>query len=85
MLTAGISSIRAKLDWTRRMEIIQRIAHGVAYLHGGSGESAIPHGDLKPTNILLDGEWKAKIADFCTTKLFGVDQMGPGQTSVASP
>jgi serine/threonine protein kinase len=67
-----------------RQEIIHGIAHGVAYLHGGSGESVI-HRDLKPGNILLDDEWKAKIADFSTAKLFAVHETGPDQTIVVSP
>ncbi|KAM0897173.1 hypothetical protein ACQ4PT_022736 [Festuca glaucescens] len=59
----GTPEIRASLNWARRLEIIHGIAHGVAYLHGGSDKSVI-HRDLKPGNILLDDEWKAKVADF---------------------
>ncbi|XP_048559368.1 receptor-like serine/threonine-protein kinase SD1-8 [Triticum urartu] len=80
----GIPKLRALLSWTRRLELLHGIAHGVAYLHGGSGESVI-HRDIKPGNILLDDEWKPKIADFGTAKLFVVDQAGPDQTIVVSP
>jgi serine/threonine protein kinase len=80
----GTTSLRASLNWARRLEIIHGIAQGVAYLHGGSGTSVI-HRDLKPGNILLYDEWKAKIADFGTAKLFAIDQTGPDQTIVVSP
>jgi len=80
----GTTSLRASLNWARRLEIIHGIAHGVAYLHGGSGESVI-HRDLKPGNILLDDEWKAKIADFGTAKLFTIDQTRSNETIVVSP
>ena len=80
----GIPKLRALLNWARRLELLHGIAHGVAYLHGGLGESVI-HRDIKPGNILLDDEWKPKIADFGTAKLFVVYHAGPDQTIVVSP
>ncbi|KAM3390945.1 hypothetical protein ACQJBY_012533 [Aegilops geniculata] len=80
----GTPNLRASLGWARRLELLREIAHGVAYLHAGSGESVI-HRDLKPGNILLDDEWKPKIADFGTAKLFADNRTGPDQTIVISP
>ncbi|VAH53615.1 unnamed protein product [Triticum turgidum subsp. durum] len=80
----GTPNLRASLDWVRRLELLREIAHGVAYLHAGSGESVI-HRDLKPGNILLDDEWKPKIADFGTAKLFADNRTGHDQTIVISP
>uniref|UniRef100_A0A0D9WA14 Receptor-like serine/threonine-protein kinase n=1 Tax=Leersia perrieri TaxID=77586 RepID=A0A0D9WA14_9ORYZ len=77
----GPSTDRASLHWRRRLEIIQGIAKGVVYLHEGTDNSVI-HRDLKPGNILLDDEWKPKIADFGTAKLFVADESG--QTLVVS-
>ncbi|TVU32333.1 hypothetical protein EJB05_24058, partial [Eragrostis curvula] len=71
----GDPTLRVLLNWERRLEIIRGVAKGVAYLHGLSNE--VIHRDLKPSNILLDDNWRAKIADFGTAKLFVVDQSDP--------
>ncbi|XP_062185043.1 G-type lectin S-receptor-like serine/threonine-protein kinase At4g27290 [Phragmites australis] len=71
----GDPRFRSLLNWERRLEIIRGVAKGVAYLHGLSKE--VIHRDLKPSNILLDDNWRPKIADFGTAKLFVVDQTDP--------
>ncbi|CAN6269411.1 unnamed protein product [Urochloa humidicola] len=81
----GEHSDRAKLNWRLRLDIIHGVAHGVAYLHQGSEESVV-HRDLKPSNVLLDDNWKPKIADFNTAKLFIKDQPDQSDlTIVVSP
>nr|TKW06799.1 hypothetical protein SEVIR_7G264300v2 [Setaria viridis] len=81
----GEPSDRARLNWRQRLDIIHGVAHGVAYLHQGSEESVV-HRDLKPSNILLDDNWKPKIADFNTAKLFIKDQPDQSDpTIVVSP
>ncbi|KAM0927738.1 hypothetical protein ACQ4PT_002676 [Festuca glaucescens] len=79
----GKSSVRASLNWAKRLEIIRGICQGVWYLHDGSGENIV-HRDLKPSNVLLDQNNVPKIADFGTLKLFHEDQTGT-QTVVISP
>ncbi|KAJ0735471.1 putative protein kinase RLK-Pelle-CrRLK1L-1 family [Helianthus annuus] len=53
------------LTWGKRLEICIDIASGLDFLHGGSktGEVVI-HRDINTLNILLDADWKAKIANF---------------------
>ncbi|KAH8097003.1 hypothetical protein BXZ70DRAFT_943874 [Cristinia sonorae] len=41
---------------------IREIASGLAYLHGG--DVNIAHGDLRGVNILIDSDWKVRLADF---------------------
>ena len=41
------------------------IARGLEYLHANK----VVHGDIKSTNILLDSEGRAKIADFGTMRI----------------
>lgn len=75
LTTGGDPRLRSLLNWEQRLEIIRGIARGVAYLHGLSEE--VIHRDLKSSNILLDDNWRPKIADFGTAKLFVVDQTNP--------
>ncbi|WRX18355.1 Protein kinase domain - like 10 [Theobroma cacao] len=50
------------MDWKQRFLIAVDIAKGLEYLHGL--DPPVIHGDIKPSNILLDQYFSAKIADF---------------------
>ncbi|KAF5480322.1 hypothetical protein F2P56_001082 [Juglans regia] len=56
------------LDWPRRMSIAIGSAEGLAYLHHESSPHII-HRDIKASNVLLDAEFEAKVADFGFAKL----------------
>ncbi|KAK9121449.1 hypothetical protein Syun_019066 [Stephania yunnanensis] len=51
------------MDWEKRLEIAVDIAKGLEFLHFRC-QPPIIHGDIKPSNVLLDGCFKAKISDF---------------------
>ncbi|PIN03537.1 Serine/threonine protein kinase [Handroanthus impetiginosus] len=57
----------ASLTWPQRKSIIMDVAKGLAYLHYGV-KPAIYHRDIKATNILLDGDMRARVADFGLAK-----------------
>ncbi|GAB2212903.1 hypothetical protein Drorol1_Dr00020905, partial [Drosera rotundifolia] len=59
---------RLMLDWATRRKIAIDIARGLAFLHEES-PIKIVHRDVKVANILLDGEFNAKIADFGLARL----------------
>lgn len=44
----------------RVAEWLEEICHGLGYIHS----KGILHGDLKPANLLLDGEGRVRLADF---------------------
>ncbi|KAL7589200.1 hypothetical protein Lser_V15G40482 [Lactuca serriola] len=55
------------LTWAQRLKIAVDISRGLNYLHF---DRAIPHGNLKSTNILLDGQdLNARVADYCLHRL----------------
>ncbi|CAA2933276.1 probable LRR receptor-like serine threonine-kinase At3g47570 [Olea europaea subsp. europaea] len=72
-LTKWLSSSNYFLNLAQRLEIMIDVASALEYLHHGY-PSSIVHCDLKPTNVLLDEDMVAHVADFGIAKLFTKDQ-----------
>ena len=64
-----IFSAEKSFSWDRLNEIALGISRGINYLHQGC-EMQIVHFDIKPHNILLDGNFVPKVADFGLAKLY---------------
>ncbi|GFQ08285.1 cysteine-rich receptor-like protein kinase 3 [Phtheirospermum japonicum] len=62
-----------RLGWLERYKIIMGVAEGLAYLHEESNLRII-HRDIKLSNILLEDDFTAKIADFGLVRLFPQDK-----------
>ncbi|KAK5839927.1 leucine-rich repeat receptor protein kinase HPCA1 [Gossypium arboreum] len=69
------------LDWKRRLRISLGSARGLAYLHELANPPII-HRDIKSTNILLDENLTAKVADFGLSKLVSDSSKGHVSTQV---
>ncbi|KAL2512284.1 putative LRR receptor-like serine/threonine-protein kinase [Abeliophyllum distichum] len=72
-LNKWLSSSNYFLNIVQRLEIMIDVASALEYLHHGY-PSPIVHCDLKPSNILLDEDMVAHVADFGIAKLFTEDQ-----------
>ncbi|XP_048537170.1 tyrosine-sulfated glycopeptide receptor 1-like [Triticum urartu] len=56
------------LDWPIRLKIAQGASQGLSYIHDGC-KPHIVHRDIKSSNILLDKDFKAYVADFGLSRL----------------
>jgi serine/threonine protein kinase len=64
----GQHAAECRLGWERRMKIAIDSAEGIAYLHHYVTPHII-HRDVKASNVLLDSNFQARVADFGFAKL----------------
>jgi serine/threonine-protein kinase len=60
-----------RLDVREALEIAVEVARGLAFAH----EQGLVHRDVKPQNILLNGDGRAKVTDFGIARTVDVDGM----------
>ncbi|KAM6566771.1 hypothetical protein CsatA_025899 [Cannabis sativa] len=69
-------ALKEQLDWVRRVTIAVQAARGIEYLHGYACPPVI-HRDIKSSNILIDEEHNARVADFGLSLLGPADSCSP--------
>ncbi|KAL8192188.1 hypothetical protein R6Q57_028050 [Mikania cordata] len=69
------------LDWPIRYKIAVDASEGLAYLHHDC-VPAIVHRDVKSNNILLDGDFGARVADFGVAKVVDANEKDGNSMSV---
>ena len=62
---------KGRLDVQEALEIAGEVARGLAFAH----EQGLIHRDVKPQNVLLNGDGRAKVTDFGIARTLDVDGM----------
>jgi serine/threonine protein kinase len=62
---------KGRLDVREALEIAVEVARGLAFAH----EQGLIHRDVKPQNVLLNGDGRAKVTDFGIARTLDVDGM----------
>uniref|UniRef100_A0A8C4N9A4 Receptor-interacting serine/threonine-protein kinase 2 n=1 Tax=Eptatretus burgeri TaxID=7764 RepID=A0A8C4N9A4_EPTBU len=53
--------VNEKIEWSTSFRILYEISHGLHFLHNLS--PPLPHGNLKPSNVLFDEKFHVKLSD----------------------
>ncbi|KAJ0780618.1 putative protein kinase RLK-Pelle-LRR-XI-1 family [Helianthus annuus] len=70
------------LDWPTRLRISLGAARGLCYMHHHC-VPGIVHRDVKSSNVLLDSEFNAKIADFGLARILAIENELNSMSTVA--
>ncbi|KAK8335002.1 hypothetical protein V6Z11_A09G025700 [Gossypium hirsutum] len=68
----SIDDEAVELDWTKRVSIVEGVAHALSYMHHDCSPPIV-HRDISSNNIVLNLEWEAFIAEFGTARLLDSD------------
>ncbi|PKA57777.1 putative inactive leucine-rich repeat receptor-like protein kinase [Apostasia shenzhenica] len=78
-------STNPSLSWSIRLKIAKGSARGLVHLHECSPRKFV-HGDIKPSNILLDNDFNPYISDFGLNRLMSIAaSTNPHDATPAAP
>ncbi|XP_015060748.1 pollen receptor-like kinase 3 [Solanum pennellii] len=79
----GVS--HGELNWPTRLRIIQGVASGMSYLHFEFASYAVPHGNLKSSNILLNEKYEPLLSDYAFYPLINNTQIAQSLFAYKAP
>ncbi|CAA0821203.1 Probable LRR receptor-like serine/threonine-protein kinase [Striga hermonthica] len=74
-LAAHLHNGAPTLPWPTRLTILRGVCRGLAYLHRELPTLNLPHGHLKSSNVLLDGEFNPLLADYALSPVINPEQV----------
>ena len=81
MTLAGLIRKDGRLEKNRAVSIVVALLDGIAYAHG----KGVIHRDMKPSNIMLDGNGVPRIMDFGIATTSGAQQESQGTPNYMAP
>ena len=72
----GLLDHARNLGFGQRVELLRQVTEAVHHAHG----RGVLHGDLKPSNVLVDGEGRPKVVDFGLARVMGGGEARAGGT-----
>ncbi|KAJ9681459.1 hypothetical protein PVL29_020364 [Vitis rotundifolia] len=69
------------LSWQARIRIAAELCSVLIFLHSNNPDSIV-HGDLKPSNILLDANFGSKLSDFGICRVISHDENSSNSTTM---
>ncbi|KAF3457408.1 hypothetical protein FNV43_RR02065 [Rhamnella rubrinervis] len=78
--TLRVDGKAAKLEWTKRVNVVKGLANAISYMHHQCCPRIL-HRDISSKNVLLDGEYEAHLSDFGSARI--VDPASSNWTSFA--
>ncbi|KAK9167664.1 hypothetical protein Scep_002855 [Stephania cephalantha] len=72
-------------SWPTRALIALQLARALQFLHDLPESSSVVHRDVKPSNILFDSNWNAKLADFGLALRLQTTESSPLHDSLSPP